>query len=101
MRPDLDLFEKNKSFLLSLNPNFFETHSIDFETSLGKFTSSSFSEEKSYWASFPNKTIHFQNQIFRDQKTLDFVKDKLGDLPASTVIEDFINIDIDVQYWDF
>ena len=101
MRPDLDLFEKNKSFLLSLNPNFFETHSIDFEASLAKSTFSSFSEEKSYWTSFPNKTIHYQNQLFRDHKTLDFVKEKLGDLPSSTVIEDFINIDIDVQYWDF
>ena len=95
------LFEKNKEFLVNLNPDFFSTHSIDFSLCEEKARNSqSVEEELKYWKEFHNKSIHFQSQIIRSDSSLEYVTNKLDSVPTTGDITDYINIDVDVHFWE-
>ena len=97
---DTVLFEKNKEFLLRLNPNFFSTHDIDISLVEEKAKKAfSIDSEFKYWEQFPDKTIHFQSQIIRDESSLNYVSKQLESVPSSGSITDFINTDVDVHFW--
>ena len=97
---DTVLFEKNKDFLLRLNPNFFSTHDIDISLVEEKAKKAfSIDSEFKYWEQFPDKTIHFQSQIVRDESSLNYVSKQLESVPSSGSITDFINTDVDVHFW--
>ena len=100
MNLNTELFAKNKDFLLNQNPNFFETHEIDVDICTQKYNQSRFKDEYDFWSQLNPKTIHYPSQIARLDASRRYLEEKLQDLSDSTDIEDFINIDVDVQFFE-
>ena len=62
---------------------------------------SQYDAEREYWLKSLPKSIHFPNQNLRSQSETDWVSNQISDLLNSDNIQDFINIDKDVQLWEF
>ena len=95
-----ELFQKNIQFLKRLNPSF-SIDEIDIEKCRKKSLLSQYEDEREYWLKSSPKSIHFPNQNLRSQSETDWVSNQISDLLHSENIQDFINIDKDVQLWEF